>query len=41
LKILDISPKRESLGMEQCGVLPSFHDIAMHGRWASYWNYED
>ena len=38
---LDISPKRGSLGMEQCGVLPSFHGIAMHDCWASYWNYED
>lgn len=38
---LDISPKRGHLGMEQCGVLPSFHGIAMHDCWASYWNYED
>ena len=27
---LDISPKRRHLGMEQCGVLPSFHGIAMN-----------
>ena len=38
---LDISPKRGSLGMEQCDVLPSFHGIAIHDCWASYWNYED
>lgn len=38
---LDISPKRGHLGMEQCGVLPSFHGIAMHDCWASYWNYKD
>lgn len=38
---LDISPKRGCLGMEQCGVLPSFHGIAMHDCWASYWNYKD
>lgn len=38
---LDISPKRGYLGMEQCGVLPSFHGIAMHDCWASYWNYKD
>ena len=38
---LDISPKRGYPGMEQCGVLPSFHGIAMHDCWASYWNYKD
>ena len=38
---LDISPKRGYLGMEQCGVLPVFHGIAMHDCWASYWSYED
>ena len=38
---LDISPKRGHVGMEQCGVLPSFHGIAMHDCWASYWNYKD
>lgn len=38
---LDISPKRGHVGMEQCGVLPSFHGIAMHDCWASYWNYMD
>ena len=38
---LDISPKRENAGMEQCGVLPEFKGIAMHDCWASYWNYPD
>lgn len=38
---LDISPKRGSAGMEQCGVLPKFKGIAMHDCWASYWNYPD
>lgn len=38
---LDISPKRGYLGMEQCGVLPLFHGIAMHDCRASYWSYED
>lgn len=38
---LDISPKRGRLGMEQCGVLPFFHGIAVHDCWASYWNYGD
>ena len=36
---LDISPKRGTAGMEQCGVLPEFKGIAMHDCWASYWNY--
>lgn len=38
---LDISPKRETAGMEQCGVLTGFKGIAMHDCWASYWNYQD
>ena len=38
---LDISPKRGTAGMEQCGVLPEFKGIAMHDCWASYWNYPD
>lgn len=38
---LDISPKRGSSGMEQCGVLTEFKGIAMHDCWASYWNYPD
>lgn len=36
---LDISPKRGTAGMEQCGVLPEFKGIAMHDCWVSYWNY--
>lgn len=38
---LDISPKRGFKGMEQCGVLPKFHGIAMHDCWASYWKYPE
>lgn len=38
---LNISPKRGTAGMEQCGVLPEFKGIAMHDCWASYWNYTD
>lgn len=38
---LDISPKRGSAGMEQCGVLREFKGIAMHDCWSSYWNYPD
>lgn len=38
---LDISPKRGTAGMEQCGVLPEFKGTAMHDCWASYWNYPD
>ena len=38
---LDISPKRGTAGMEQCGVLAGFQGIAMHDCWASYWNYPD
>ena len=33
---LDISPQRGFKGMEQCGVLTEFKDIAMHDCWASY-----
>ena len=36
---LDISTKRGSKGMEECGVLTEFSGIAMHDCWASYWNY--
>ena len=36
---LDISPKRGTTDMEQCGVLPEFKGIAMHDCWASYRNY--
>ena len=38
---LDISPKRGTIGMEQCGVLPEFKGIAMHDCRASYRNYPD
>lgn len=38
---LDISPRRGTVGMEQCGVLPEFKGTAMHDCWASYWNYPD
>ena len=38
---LDISTKRGSLGMDQCGVLPEFKGIAVHDCWSSYWNYPD
>ena len=38
---LDVSQKRGTEGMEQCGVLPNFKGIAVHDCWASYWNYED
>ena len=38
---LDISPKRGTAGMEQCGVLTEFQGIAVHDCWASYWHYSD
>lgn len=38
---LDISPKRGTIGMDQCGVLPEFKGIAVHDCWSSYWNYPD
>lgn len=38
---LDLSPKRGTAGMGQCGVLPKFKGIAIHDCWASYWNYSD
>ena len=38
---LDLSRKRGSKGMDQCGVLPEFKGIAIHDCWASYWNYTD
>jgi len=38
---LDLSPKRGTAGMEQCGVLPEFKGISMHDCWASCWNYPD
>ena len=38
---LDISPKSGTQGMEQCGILTGFKGTAVHGCWASYWNYTD
>lgn len=38
---LDISTKRGTIGMDQCGVLPEFKGIAVHDCWSSYWNYPD
>lgn len=38
---LDISPKRGTIGMDQCGVLKHFKGIAVHDCWSSYWNYPD
>lgn len=37
----DISPKRGTAGMEQCGVFLGFKGTAMHDFWTSYWNYPD
>jgi len=36
---LDINAKRGFAGMEQCGMLPPFHGIAIHDFRASCWNY--
>ncbi len=36
---LDISRKRGFEGMEECGVLPGFHGIAVHDCWSPYWRY--
>ena len=38
---LDISRKRGKKGMDQCGVLPDYHGIAVHDCWKSYWKYPD
>lgn len=38
---LEISPKRGSKGMDEIGILPEFHGIAVHDCWAPYWNYPD
>ena len=37
--LLDISRKRGTQGMDECGVLPEFKGIAVHDCWASYWKY--
>ena len=36
---LYLSEKRGKIGMEEGSVLPSFHGIAVHDCWASYWKY--
>ena len=36
---LSIQQKRGHLGMDAIGILPSFHGIAVHDCWASYWKY--
>lgn len=38
---LDLSPKRGSKGMEQCGVLTEFRGIAVHDCYRSYWKFSD
>jgi len=38
---LDLSPKRGSKGMEQCGVLTEFQGIAVHDCYPSYWKFPD
>lgn len=38
---LSIQKKRGHLGMDAIGILPSFHGIAVHDCWASYWKYPD
>ena len=34
---LYLSEKRGSKGMDEGGVLPAFHGVAMHDCWAPYW----
>ncbi len=36
---LYLSDKRGSKGMDEGGVLPAFHGIAIHDCWAPYWKY--
>ena len=37
---LYLSEKRGSKGMDEGGVLPAFHSIAIHDCWAPYWKYD-
>lgn len=37
---LYLSEKRGSKGMDEGGVLPAFHGIAIHDCWAPYWKYD-
>ena len=37
---LYLSDKRGSKGMDEGGVLPDFHGIAVHDCWAPYWKYD-
>ena len=37
---LYLSDKRGSKGMDEGGVLPNFHGIAIHDCWAPYWKYD-
>ena len=37
---LYLSEKRGSKGMDEGGVLPAFHGIAVHDCWAPYWKYD-
>ena len=38
---LDVSRKRGVDGMNQCGVLPLFHGVAVHDCWTPYWKYTE
>lgn len=38
---LELSSKRGTKGMNECGVLSFFKGIAVHDCWASYWSYPD
>ena len=37
---LYLSDKRGSKGMDEGGILPDFHGIAIHDCWAPYWKYD-
>ena len=37
---LYLSEKRGSKGMDEGGVLPAFHGVAIHDCWAPYWKYD-